>query len=47
MFAAPFFNAQSCKKVVKKDTFFLRGYTSVNAENLSDFPEFFGRKVLN
>ena len=25
----------------------LRGYTSVNAENLGDFREFFGRKVLN
>ena len=25
----------------------LRGYTSVNAENLDDFWEFFGRKVLN
>ena len=26
---------------------YLRGYTSVNAENLGDFREFFGRKVLN
>ena len=25
----------------------LRGYTSVNAKNLDDFREFFGRKVLN
>ena len=25
----------------------LRGYTSVNAENLGDFREFFGRKVLD
>ena len=25
----------------------LRGYTSVNTENLGDFREFFGRKVLN
>ena len=25
----------------------LRGYTSVNAENLGDFREFFERKVLN
>ena len=25
----------------------LRGYTSVNVENLGDFREFFGRKVVN